>query len=159
MWRAECWMSTIIKGLRGLGSTLCPCCGSLQIQFWSTLIRESYKDWNSYCNTYCFLEVVGYFGFFFLSQLWDIKKINISKVCIGMHSYVHNSWELLRHSRGSNSAEVMGQIPNHSDFILLHLDPICSVLKHPRHGNRREPKVTVPCSLVFITLWLTFERD
>lgn len=99
--------------------------------------RLSHKDCNSYCYTYCFLEVVGYLGVFF-NQLQDVKKINISKVCVGMHSYVHNSRGLLRRSRGSNSAEVMGQIPNHSDFILLHLDPICSVLKHPRHGNRRE---------------------
>lgn len=73
-----------------------------------------------------FLEVMGYFVLF--NQLQDIEKINISKVCVGIHGCVHNSWGLLKRSRGSNNAEVMGQIPNHSDFILLHLDPICSVL-------------------------------
>lgn len=76
-----------------------------------------------------------------------------------MHSYVHNSWGLLRHSRGSNSAEVMGQIPNHSDFILLHLDPICSVLKHPRHSNRRESPRSLCCAVWSLSLsdWLLRE--
>ena len=108
-----------------------------QGQFCSTLERKELgKVLMSLIRVATFLKVEGYFVLF--NQLRTTKKINISKECVGMHSYVQNSWGLLRHSRGSHSAGVMGQIPNHSNFILLHLDPICSVLKHPRRGNRRE---------------------
>lgn len=125
------------KGLWGWGAPPHPCGGCQQAQFCSVLEgQEPGKAIKSLIHTATFLEVEGYFVLF--NQLRDIEKINISKVCVGMHSYVHHSRGLLKHSRGSNSAEVMGQIPNRSVFILLHLDPICSVLKHPRHGNRRE---------------------
>lgn len=144
-------LSMVRKGLWGSEATPRPRSGCHQVQICSTLKgQELGKVIKNLIHIATFLEVVGYFVLF--NQLQDIEKINISKVCVGMHSCIHNSWGLLRHSGGSNSAEAMGQIPNHSDFILLHLDPICSVLKHPRRGNRRES----PRSLCHAVWFLSF---